>query len=522
MSTWPEDPQGTGRDRVTFAVILAQLALVALVYGPSLRAAFVSDAWVYLATLRKGAWYTISRPQGYHWQPVASAWIALIRAVCGERAIAFQIVNLAQLAAFAFLAYLLGRRLLFGARTSLLASLLIIASAAHFEASYWPLAGNMHLLAAQFYLVSLIVAHDVASGRLLRVGPWLLALALLAAVFSHPAMTTAIPVCALVLVLVRGRHDPGGGASWRSAAKLAWPLALVAALFLLVRMVTAARLHDVPKPGFDPDRFYWLSARGLAGLFSMRGSFEAFVPLMTLGSEVRWPDRRIWLFVGGWMLAAGIVGALCWWRARTPGVRVLLALLAIHLLALTVASGGITSRQTQILAVPAALLTVSVIGAMAERISRRWGIVPAGLVASAPLALLLTGAYRDHRVAARLCAQSGNASRAVVAHIRERTGPGKEVGTVTLVNMPANLYEKGIPVFAFHNGLPDLVRLASRSTAVADLRRFPFDGAPADVTQGSLPIERDELKARTVSPQHLVLLFEAKPFGIRVLDATSP
>jgi hypothetical protein len=222
------------------------------------------------------------------------------------------------------------------------------------------------------------------------------------------------------------------------------------------------------------------------------------------------------------MLAAGFVGALCWWRARTPGVRVLLALLAVHLLALSVASGGVTSRQTQILTVPAALLTAAAIGAMAERISRRWGVVPAGIVAAAPVAILLSGAYRDHRVAARLCAQSGRTSRAVVAHVRERAGPGKGVGTVTLVNMPATLYEKGIPVFVFHNGLPDLVRLASRSTAVADLRRILVDSAPADIAQGSLPIERDELAARTASPKHLVLLFEEKPFGVRVLDATSP
>jgi hypothetical protein len=125
-------------------------------------------------------------------------------------------------------------------------------------------------------------------------------------------------------------------------------------------------------------------------------------------------------------------------------------------------------------------------------------------------------------VAARLCAKAGSASRQVVAHIRERTGPRQPVRVVTLVNMPANMYERGIPVFAFHNGLPDLVQLASRSAAVADLRQIALPGAPSDVTQGSLPIERGELMARAASPEHLVLVYEEAPFRVRVLDANGP
>jgi hypothetical protein len=516
-------PASRGRALPSWLAVLgAQLALVAFIYGPTLKAGFVSDAWVYLAFTRQGTAKALLQPIGYHWQPVAVGWVALIRGLFGDRAIAFQVVHFLQLATFGLLAYLLGRRLIQDARASLLGSLLAVASAVHYEASYWPLAGNMHLLAVQLYLVSLLIAHDVAKGRLPRSGPWVLCLAMVAAVFTHPAMVTVIPVCGVLILLDCRDRRLARREALSFAARLGWPLAVTAGLFGLVKVLVSAHLYAVPQLGFDRDRFYWLSARGLAGVFSLRGSADAFVSLLTFGSAVRWPDRRIWWFVGCWMLAAALASALWAWRARSPGVRFLLAFLAIHLVALTVGAGGVASRQSQLLAVPAALLAASALGALAARASRRWGRAAAALVVAAPLALLLPGAYHDHRVAARLALVSGDLARQVVAHVRARTGPGKKVATVTLVNMPPILYEQGISIFAFHNGVQHLVELASRSAAVADLRQFPLPNAPAVVTPGSEPIAPQELNARTTSPLHLVLLFEEKPMRVRVLDATSP
>jgi hypothetical protein len=138
-------------------LLLSQLALVAAIYWPTLQLAFVSDSWVYLARLKAGVWGTLTTPTGYHYQPVACAWIALIRTCFGENPAAFQAVLMLQLVSFAFLTYQLGRRLLPDEKIAFLGSLLVIGSAAFYEASYWPLGGNMHLLSAQLYVLTIIL-----------------------------------------------------------------------------------------------------------------------------------------------------------------------------------------------------------------------------------------------------------------------------------------------------------------------------------------------------------------------------
>ena len=159
---------------IAAAVLAAQVALVAVLYPSPARSGFVADPWVYLEELRGGQGRMLLHPIGYHWQPVAYAFIALVRAVWGENAGAFQWVNLAQLVSVGFLTYALGRRATGDPGVGFVASLLYLGSAAFYEASYWPLAGNMHLLAAQLYLVTLVVAWDVGTGRWPRVGPSLL------------------------------------------------------------------------------------------------------------------------------------------------------------------------------------------------------------------------------------------------------------------------------------------------------------------------------------------------------------
>ena len=70
----------------TLLTLVAQALLVAAIYGPTWRLAFASDAWSYLERLRQGFVAATSTPIGYHWQPVAVAWIAGIRVAVGENA----------------------------------------------------------------------------------------------------------------------------------------------------------------------------------------------------------------------------------------------------------------------------------------------------------------------------------------------------------------------------------------------------------------------------------------------------
>src|SRR5262245_30595641 len=183
------------------AVLLAQLALVAVIYWPTLQVSFLADAWVLLARVRTSALETLATPIGYNYQPVAYAWIALIRACFGESARAFQAVNLVQLALLGYLTYELGCRLLRSQGAAFLAGLLVVGNAALYEVTSWPLAGNTHLLAAQLCVLSVILAWDVGIGRFPRSGPWLLALVALAAIFAHPAMAPSLPICAVTVWL---------------------------------------------------------------------------------------------------------------------------------------------------------------------------------------------------------------------------------------------------------------------------------------------------------------------------------
>ena len=126
-------PQAAWSWTEALVVLCLQIALVGVIYRHTLQLAFLSDAWVYLGNLRRGVWTTVTTPIGYHYQPVACAWVALIRGVFGERPAVFQAVNLAQVAALGYLTYALGRRLLNDNVAAFLASLLLIGNAAFYE-----------------------------------------------------------------------------------------------------------------------------------------------------------------------------------------------------------------------------------------------------------------------------------------------------------------------------------------------------------------------------------------------------
>jgi hypothetical protein len=251
-------------------------------------------------------------PIGYHWQPVAYAFIALVRAVWGENAGAFQWVNLAQLVSVGFLTYALGRRATGDPGVGFVASLLYLGSAAFYEASYWPLAGNMHLLAAQLYLVTLVVAWDVGTGTLAARRPLAPRACALAAVLAHPAMATVVPVAGLTLWLVSRER---GTLSRRSRRFALGSLALVAAAALGQRaLAKALSTAAVPPPGFDRERLYRI-AMAIADMAVLRGSTDLGHALVGLGGgfdspRMSWASRS-----GSWCPWS------CWPMAAVPPAR---------------------------------------------------------------------------------------------------------------------------------------------------------------------------------------------------------
>ena len=507
---------------VALIVLLSDMALAVVIYRRTLQLAFVSDAWVFLAHLRTGVWATLTTPIGYHYQPISYAWIALIRALFGENSAAFQAVCIGQVGVLGYLTYALGRRLLADEVAAFMASLLVIANAAFYEISYWPLAGNMHFLAAQLYVAAVILAHDLSRGRLGPGGPWLLALTVLAAIFAHPAMATALPVCALTMLFVGdGAGDNMGLGNTRAAkVKAMLLLAAVAAMFGLTRLVFAAEFNTGPKPGFEPMRAYWLVSRGIVAVFTLRGSHDVVHRLITLGTNADFSGGWIWVYVAGWLTGAAIAFVMCFWRTRTSGVRVLLAFVATHLIVLAFA-GGMASRESHVPAVPAALLTVWALRSVAERLAAMVATTPGALICrqipAVAILLLIVSAQADHLTAAELYARATSLSRELVEQIRVRA-PGRGAPIhVTLVNMPGTLIARGIGAFVFVNGLDEQTRLASPRVTTLQLARLDIDGAPLDFANGSMRVGLAELRAQLQDPSRVVLLFKSEPFGLRVL-----
>lgn len=517
-------PQGhTARVSVwgTLGVLAFQGLLVAVIYWPTRRLAFVSDVWAYLERFRQGAWATVATPIGYHWQPVACAWVWLIRRLFGERAAIYQAIDLLQLTHVGYLTYQLGRRLL-DSRTAFLGSLLVLGSATFYEATYWPLAGNMHLLGAQFYVLAVITAVDVARGRFPRTGPGLLGFVLLAGILSHPAMVVALPVCALILVLIESERSGRG-----SIGRVGWwlsrmaPLAVAGGVFLVARNAFGSYMESAPRPGLEPERIYWLVRRGVLGLFSLRASYGQIDRVLALGGQPGYGTVRTWVGVGVWLIVACAAAAYCLWRGRRVGVRLLVAFLVIELAAVSFAS-PLTPRQTVIPAVPAALLTAWGLRRAAEAVAGRAAGAGRALCREIPSAfvlLLIVGAQADHSSAARVHTRVAFSVRGLVEQIRFAAPPSRGPVNVTLINLPWIAFDGGIAAFAFQNGQVPLAQLASPAVSTVDSRQMPALGSTDYIPPEVPALSPGELRAQVAEPNRIVFLFDGATFATRVLTA---
>jgi len=365
-----------------------------------------------------------------------------------------------------------------------------------------------------------ILAHDVARGRFGRRGPWLVGLTALASVFTHPAMITVVPVCALTLFLV-GREHPdsrwaGSFPGWASALL---PLLAVATAFTVARLAFNAYVIDAPKPGIDAERLHLL-VRGLIGLFSLHGSSVVLDGVMAFGTPPAPGTHSMNFLVGSWLVAASVAGALLFWRARTSGVRLLIGFLAIHLGALTLAS-GVTPRQCTVPAVPAALLTAWALRLAADRLAGM-ASTAAQVHGEAPaivVLLLVVGAQPDHQTAARLNIRAGDAVRALVERIRAVAPPGGEQVDLMLVNFPGIMVDRGMHAYAFANGPKELAWAASTAVGTVELRQMPGWGPPDDVPRAVRSLSPDALRLHLADPYRVLLVLDREPFDVRRVTA---
>jgi hypothetical protein len=512
-------PRGLRRHAPALAALAAQTALVAVLYPSPSRFHFVADAWGYVLLLRDGLLPNLLKPIGYHWQPVAILFVDAIRRVFGDSAAAFQAVNLVQLVSLGFLTFLLARRASGDAAIGFLAGLLYVGSASHYEATYWALAGNMHLLGAQFFLVSLLLAWDVGLGRLAGWGPGLLGACAVAAILTHPAMVTVVPLAAATLVLVsRAQGEPW----WRGRRRLGLGFLASAGLVGLGGRLYAqiASKGDLPATAFNAEGLLQ-TAYMSAAMAQLRGSSEAGYLLMARGLGIGSDAQR--LFTGELLWLAGPLLALAigWCATRGPGLEVIALFFVVHLYALGL-GGALAPRQTIVALVPFVVLEAWSLHALARFCARGLGERAAGAVRQLPMAvafLLVVSAGQDHRRAERLCLQAGDTMAALYDGIASAAPRGAPPKLVVVVNPPLVVVEGGQGAQVFRNGAGQILRLVSNPASNIAFRTLPLPDALPYV-EGT-PMAADELRSLAGDASAVVFVCGHPPRLLRRVDAAN-
>lgn len=494
------------------AVFAAHLCFVAVVYGPMRRLGMMSDAWVILDQARRGWWRAVSTVIGYHYIPVASAFVNVCWNAFGSRPLPWQLLNLAQFALVAHLVYQLGRRLLPSAWLAFLASLLFLSNASFHEIAFWPVNGNIHSLSATFYLLGMLVALDMGSRPDRARRGWVFALLALLAMFTYEGTATMIPVAAAVLVL---RLPPVGQRSslptprvlWQGVVKPLLPCVLVVGLLVLAKLSFARETTGATQVELGVQRLYWL-VKGTAGIFSLRGSHDVLQRMISLGFPAPPVPRG---FVLGWVGAGVGALVLILWKSRSDAPRLLAAWLAIHL-AFIAAAVGMAPRHGYLPAVPAALLTAWTLGALARSLGRRLGSGDspqwAAHLATVPVVLLVLLAHRDLQIARLAWGQASEANAKTVELLRYLAPLRRRPITVCYVNMPGVLPQGGIGAFAFLNGLGELTRMKTPGAGRIELAHTHGSAAPGRFASESAPVSLVEVERWAASGDRIVVYFD--------------
>ncbi len=495
--------------RLQALLVLALLASYAFVQHAGLRrVGFVSDSWAILFQAEPGFLSAVSTPLGYHYVPVFSAFARVLWLLFGWHEALYAWSNLAMLVLVAWLAFLLGRRVLGHPLAATLGALMLVGSAAHFEVTYWPLVGHQHLLAAIFTLLGLWLVLDLADGpRDARRGLLLAACVGLAG-FSYEGALTLLPTALLWIGLRLRRREPAPAraplaALARELPARLWPCGLAALAVLAGRQAFHEQTGLATELGFDAARRLLL-ARGLFSIFSLRGSHDTLQWLLTGAGLDASAEAR--LAVWCWLLLAAAAGGLVVARARRDGPALLVLWMAVQL-ALLGLSVPICHRHHFLPGVAGLLLLGHGLCRAGEAAAARWRKV-AGLSPGLPLAavlLLLVGAQRDLRRELTLFERASTAHRSLVTEAR--AGLARRPGSIpTFVNAPGRLVAGGLGVGLFDNVFQGLVNLRLggvpvESVCTPEPRRAP---CLANSRTVSLP----ELHTLAADAGRLVLLFD--------------
>ncbi|HEY2737316.1 MAG TPA: hypothetical protein VGK45_02860, partial [Thermoanaerobaculia bacterium] len=324
--------------------------------------------------------------------------------------------------------------------------------------------------------------------------------------------------------------------TWRRLRPFVIPLLAAAVVVLGSKILTSrAGYHAmfIPSNWEEVKNRVYLLVRGCVALLTLRGADTTLYKAVTFALG---PHGGSWLTRACLVLwIAGLAGgaALLAARTRTPGIRVLIAWFALHMLTLSLAT-PIVSRHYYLGALPSSLLLAWALWWLADRLAAGWharsgrtalGLTEpqtATLLVFLIFSLLLAGAKSDLDTAAALGKEATGASRQVVQKVQARLAESAVTPRVALVNMPATLARDGVSIYSFVNGLHPLLRLSTAGRVAKPPLLYTYaefhDGKFANASR---PVTLSDLAGRVRDPNSLVLMFDGRTRSLVALDRLS-
>jgi hypothetical protein len=495
-------------------------------YWPALRCGVISDGWHLLHIGSRPLRQALSTRLDYHFSPGAHLLDGLLWRAFGMDDDAYQVENLVSLGVLAGALYALTRRIFRDPQVALVALLLYLVNASFHEVPLWPVVGNFQSFAALLYVAG--VALALRSARPPRSWGWALGFGAcaLAAFFTYEPTLSLLPVGVLAALLgERGSQVSAGGsgpvAAWRRAVPAATAAAGVLAIALLVKAgLSAAGDRAAFLPGdLETVRVRALFLlRAVVAVFTLRAADT--LPARALSGALGLRLESAWFgaLAAGLLLALLAGAAVLVWRGSGP-VRFATLWLGVHFLMLAAVTTP-ESRHNLIAALPAAMLASAALWTLGRALARRrrlplaaWPHAPAWVPLVA-LLLLVPGSSRDFARAARLYGEGTAATRELRRLVEERLGEGPALVSVSLVNLPAKVYDDGgLGAYWFINGAHFLVELATHGEVRHQQVSFFHTREPepgGEFANGSLRIRWRQLARRIRDPSVLVLAYDAE------------
>ena len=521
-----------GRDVFGLPALLLFALFTAILYRQAFDSGVIGDSWVLLEIGRRGLATAPFVVLSYHFIPVANLFVAILWKLFHLHELAYQALNLLELALVAWLVARLGRILFFAeARVGLLAGVLFLANSSFYDVPLWPVVGNFHSLAAMFYLAALF---SLRTERAARRNALFTLFTLLGFFTYEPTLSVLAAGALFVFFSPFGRASrEDRPADWRGG--LARVRSLLPALVGVPAVVLVSKLwasRHGSTPFFVPHDLHALTVRAFLlvraciGLVSLRGADPALYAVFSFGISAPTGSRELLALLACWLLALGALAA--WLIAKgSPPVRFLTAWLTVHLL-MVAASIEMVSRHYYLAALPASLLASRALWWGTEKVvaflARRSPLPASGLSAEqagfflllVPLTLLLAGSTTDLDAAAAVHREATMATRAVGDLVARRLTEDPDP-SVVMVNMPAILVRDGMAAFTFGNGLPEQLRLVFADRVHRPLLAHTYSTDAQGTFAGtSREITLSRFGSLVREPGNLVLRFD--PASRRVVE----